>query len=131
VILVDTSVWVDYLRGRRTTATDLLRAAIGRGEELAITEPIAMELMAGADTPARVVALERLTTGLPVLGVEPALDFHAAAGMYLLARQSGRTVRSLVDCLVAAVAIRRDVVLLHDDRDYESLAAVTTLSTLP
>jgi predicted nucleic acid-binding protein len=127
VILVDTSAWVDYLRDRRTVAAKALIALIEHGDELATTEPVIMELLAGADTPARADALERLVNGLPLLGLDPRLDFRAAAGLYAAARREGRTVRSLVDCLIACVAIRHDVPLLHKDVDYDVISNISPL----
>lgn len=109
MILVDTSAWIDYLRAADTPAARELTALIERGADIGTTEPIIMELLAGADTPARADALERLTNGLPILSVDPRLDFRQASAVYLAVRRTGRTVRSLVDCLIAAVALRRDV----------------------
>ena len=127
MILVDTLAWVDYLRDRRTVAARALTGLIEQGAELATTEPVIMELLAGGDTPARAEALERLTNGLPLLGMDPRLDFRAAAGLYVAARREGRTIRSLVDCLIACVAIRHDVPLLHKDADYDVIAAIFPL----
>lgn len=122
--LVDTSVWVEYLRGTGSPAAralaDLLR---DRPDDVAITEPVAMELLAGA-RPQSLASLELLVAGLPVVGVEPLLDFPAAAGAYRAARAGGATVRSLVDCLIAVVAVRHGVPLLHRDADFDVLAAV-------
>jgi predicted nucleic acid-binding protein len=131
VILVDTSAWVDYLRDRRTTAAKELTALIDQGGELASTEPVIMELLAGGDTPARAEALERLANGLPLLGVDPRLDFRAAAGLYVEAHRGGRMIRSLIDCLIACVAIRHDVELLHKDTDYDVIAQVSQLRIYP
>jgi predicted nucleic acid-binding protein len=127
VILVDTSAWVDYLRSRRTVVAKALTALIEQDAELATTEPVIMELLAGADTPARGEALERLTNGLPLLGLDPRLDFRAAAKLYAEARREGRTVRSLIDCLIASVAIRHDVRLLHKDVDYYVISKISPL----
>ena len=127
MILVDTSAWVDYLRNRRTVVAKALTALIEQDAELATTEPVIMELLAGADTPARGEALERLTNGLPLLGLDPRLDFRAAAQLYAEARREGRTVRSLIDCLIASVAIRHDVPLLHKDVDYDVISKISPL----
>jgi predicted nucleic acid-binding protein len=127
--LVDTSAWVDYLRDRRTAAAKALVALVEQGGELATTEPVILELLAGGDTPARADALERLVNGLPLLAIDPRLDFRAAAGLYAVARREGRTIRSLVDCLIACVAIRRDVPLLHKDADYDLIADISPLRT--
>jgi predicted nucleic acid-binding protein len=127
VILVDTSAWIDHLRAADTPVARSLRTLIEDDADLAITEPIAMELLAGADTPLRVDAIEKLTNGLPVLGVEPQLDFRQAAAVFLAVRRSGRTIRSLVDCLIAAVALRSDMPILHKDADFDAIAACLPL----
>lgn len=83
-----------------------------------------MELLAGARGPSGRAAIEQLVNGLPVLGLDPALDFHAAAAAFQAVRARGRTVRSLVDCLIAVTAVRHGVVLMHRDADYDVLAEV-------
>ncbi|MGH3430784.1 MAG: type II toxin-antitoxin system VapC family toxin [Terriglobales bacterium] len=127
MILVDTSAWIDYLRGTETVATRALTDLIQRGEDLVTTEPIIMELLAGADTSARAMAIEQLTNGLPLLSVDVRLDFRQASAIFLAVRRNGNTVRSLVDCLIAAVALRRDVAVLHRDSDYVAIAACLPL----
>jgi predicted nucleic acid-binding protein len=127
VILVDTSAWIDHLRAAETPVARRLRTLIENDADLATTEPIVMKLLAGADTPLRIDAIERLTNGLPVLGVEPRLDFRQAAAVFLAVRRSGRTVRSLVDCIIAAVALRTDVAILHKDADFDAIAACLPL----
>lgn len=72
-------------------------------------------------------SIERLTNGLPVLGVEPRLDFRQAAAVLPAVRRSRRTIRSLVDCLIAAVALRSDVPILHKDADFDVIAACLPL----
>ena len=125
VILVDTSVWVDYLRGEATPAAEALRQlVVDQPQDIATCEPIAMELLAGA-SPARLSSLERLVDGLACLDVEPSLDFRAAASIYRLVRASGHTVRALNDCLIAAIAARHEVMLLHKDADLERIQRVT------
>lgn len=122
MILVDTSAWIDHLRGLDNSVTRELSSLIKDGAELATTEPIIMELLTGADTPARADALDKLTNGLPLVGIDPRLDFRQAAAIHLAVRQQGKTVRSLVDCLIAAVAMRHEVPVLHKDSDYIAIA---------
>ena len=93
---------------------------------MATSEPISLELLAGA-TDRSLPQLERLVEGLAVLDVDPHIDFRTAAALSRASRARGRTVRSLMDCLIAAVAIRHDAVLVHRDRDFEALAAVSSL----
>ena len=124
LLLVDTSVWVEYLRGTGSgAALELRRLLTDRPDDVVTTEPVVMELLAGA-RPSTLPQLEQLVAGLPVLGVAPTLDFPAAAAAFRSARAGGRTVRSLVDCLVAVVAARHGVALLHRDADYDVLSQV-------
>lgn len=126
MILIDTSVWVDLLRGGHRPATRELERRLDEPAELACAEPIAMELLAGARGP-ELVRVERLVDGLVMLPVEPILDYREAARIYRLVRSDGHTVRSLQDCLIAAICIRHEVTLLDTDRDFERIAAVTPL----
>jgi len=126
VKLVDTSVWIDYLRGDDTSATAWLRTELRTADLPAITEPIVMELLAGASA-ASLPKLERLSDGLPVLSVVPELDYRDAAALYRAARRSGRTVRRLADCVIAAVALRTGATVVHKDVDFEVLADVVPL----
>jgi predicted nucleic acid-binding protein len=127
VLLVDTSAWISYLRGAPTRSTEELAALIERDADLATTEPVVMELLAGGDTPRRAEVIEQLVNGLPVLSVDPDVDFRSAATIFLAVRRTGRTPRSLVDCLIAATAVRHDVELLHADADFVAIAATWPL----
>lgn len=128
MILVDTSVWIEYLCNGDQATVARLEALIDAGEDVRITEPIIMELLAGADTPLRESRISQLVNGLPLVPLNPALDYRAAAQLYVLSRKNGHPIRSLNDCLIAAVAVRTDAHLLHRDRDFDFLAAITPLS---
>lgn len=123
--LVDTSAWVEYLRATGSAANlEVRRLLRAEPERVATTEPVVMELLAGASGHAVLEKLETLTSGLRQLPLEPAVDFHAAAAAHRSARAGGGTVRKLLDCLIAAVAVRTGAVLLHRDRDFDELARV-------
>jgi predicted nucleic acid-binding protein len=128
LLLVDSSVWIAHLRDVAPALSDSLAAALdsGSGQNVCVCEPIAMELLCapGAASAAQVA---RVVDGLPSLSVNPALDFRSASRLYRDARGRGLTVRSLVDCLIAAVAIRHDAVIVHRDRDFDHLAQVSPL----
>ena len=127
MILVDTSAWVEFLRDTDAAVVARLAALIEAGEELVITEPIVMELLAGATTQALERSVGSLVDGLVVLPVDARLDYRAAAQLYVASRRNGHPIRNLVDCLIAVVAIRRDVPVLHRDRDFEFIAAISPL----
>lgn len=131
MILLDTSVWVDYLRGAETPAThDVRRRLADSFDEIAICEPIAMELLAGAGTDHALDRLERLVNGLPSLAVEASTDFRDAAAIYRATRRAGSTVRSLTDCVIAAIVLRHAALLVHKDVDYETIGRVTDLQQI-
>lgn len=132
VLLVDTSAWVDYLRGADTGAARGLRVLLStRTAELATTEPIVMEILAGAKNDRSLRQLEALTNGLVLLSVDAHRDYHDAAAIFRAARRSGKTIRKLVNCLIAAVAIRNGATLVHKDSDFDAITAVAPLQLQP
>ena len=85
-----------------------------------------MEVLAGGRDGPHMEGLRRLLARAVMISIEPG-DFDHAATLYRLCRRRGETVRKLIDCLIAAVAIRADVPVLHNDSDYETLARHTAL----
>ncbi len=129
MLLVDSSVWIEDLRsiGQDTRSTRFGVLKRERADELAITEPVLIEVLAGA----RDLDLVRgRLSVLPLRRVDPNRDYEAAAVVYRVARGRGRTVRSLNDCLIAAVALRLDDVVVHRDEDFAVLADCVGLHTL-
>jgi predicted nucleic acid-binding protein len=125
MILVDTSVWIDFLRGSPTPQVGLLEGFL-EGEDLVGTAPIILqEVLQGADSPARFEQWRRKFAGLICyLPLDP-IDSHVeAARLYSACRQAGRTPRSGNDCLIARIALEHDLLLLEDDRDFKAIASV-------
>jgi len=130
VILVDTSVWVALLRDQDEPATTAVRAIVSAApQEVATTEQIVMELLAGVVRAEDHTKVEELLASLRLLRVDPARDYTDAAALYRGGRASGQTVRALADCLVAAIALRTGAELWHRDGDFEVLARVAGLRT--
>ena len=121
--LIDSSAWIEFLRATGSRANLAVRQLVQeRPHELAVTEPVVMELLAGAADERAFAQIEKLTSGLPLLSVDVVVDYRDAALAYRAVRARGATVRKLLDCLIAVVAIRTGAVLVHRDRDFDVLA---------
>ena len=118
MIIVDTTVWIDYLRGTRTAETDWLETNVTR-ERLALTDLILCEVLQGItmvrhfqSVHAELLKFEIFETGTVRLAVEAALNYRRL-------RAAGRTVRRTIDSLVATFCLLEGHSLLHHDRDYD------------
>lgn len=121
-MIVDTSAWVEYLRATGSAAHTTLRARIDSGSALATPAPAVMELLAGCRNEEGAELLRRLLARFEILEVEGLADFEDAALIQRVCRRSGDTVRSMVDCLIAAIALREGRPLLAVDGDYDCIA---------
>jgi predicted nucleic acid-binding protein len=124
VILIDTSAWVEFLRDTGSDVCNRVDALLD--QEIAICDAVRMEVLAGARDELGLQQLRRLLARASVIRTGPA-DYDAAAGHYRACRREGETVRKLIDCLIAAVAVRADVPVLHADADFDALARHTGL----
>jgi predicted nucleic acid-binding protein len=124
VILVDTSAWVEYDRATGSPVDERLAELIADGDEVAVTEPVTMEVVAGARSGEREHDLGRLLLRFDLLRFDPVVDFDAAARIYRACRQEGVTPRGLIDCMIASVAHRHGVALLARDADVNRIAGV-------
>lgn len=125
--LVDTSAWVEYLRATGSTTHRAVRRILDRDEPAHTTDVVVMEVLAGARDDEHLDRLRRLLARCEHVPVEGLDDFEAAAELYRLCRSAGETVRALTDCLIAVVALRASLPVLHADRDFDVLARHTGL----
>ena len=117
MILADTSAWVEYDRASGSVVHRRVAELIAGDVDLAVTEPVIMEVLAGARNPQRELDLRRLLLRFPLLRFDAASDFDSAARIYRRCRAAGITPRGMVDCMIAAVAWRHDASLLAQDVD--------------
>jgi hypothetical protein len=120
VILVDTTVWVDLFAGISSPHAELLEQSLAAGEDICTCGVIRTEVLQGirADQEYR-MTLARLDA-LLYLPIDRQ-TFIGAAELYRRLRHRGITIRKPVDCMIAAVAIHHDVMLLHNDRDFDPM----------
>jgi len=129
VVIVDTTVWIDYLRGARSPETDWLDQELDR-QRLALTDIIFCEVLQGLrdDDAAKQVEdlllrFEMFDTGGVDLAREDARNYRTL-------RRRGRTVRKTIDCLIATFCIREGHSLLHRDRDFDPFEKLLELSVV-
>jgi predicted nucleic acid-binding protein len=127
LILVDSSAWVEFFRATESPTHLRLRSVLQEGVELACTDVIVMEILAGARDEADRDRLRRLLYGLEFLAVDGPADYEQAAELYRLCRSGGEIPRKLTDCLIATVAIRNDAELLCEDADFLAIARYAPL----
>ena len=126
MILADTSAWVEFLRATGSEANVRLRDLLERNE-IATTDVVLMELLAGARDDSHRDGLRSLLARCQFTPTAGPSDYENAAELYRACRRAGHTVRALTDCLIASVAIRSDLALLHTDADFDTLARYTAL----
>jgi predicted nucleic acid-binding protein len=124
VILADTSAWVEYDRATGSAVDLRLTELIAADGPIAVTEPVVMEVLAGARSDAREADLRRLLLRFHLYRFDAVADFEGAARIYRRCRQAGITPRGLVDCMIAAVAWRYEATLLTCDVDLDRVARV-------
>jgi predicted nucleic acid-binding protein len=124
LILIDTSAWIEFLRDTGSPVCERVDHLLD--SRIATCDAARMEVLAGARDDAHAQQLARMLDRATLLPTEP-VDYEAAATLYRHCRSEGRTVRKLIDCLIAAVAIRASVPVLHRDADFTAIADGTEL----
>ena len=124
MILADTSAWVEYDRATGSAVDLRLSELIATDGPVAVTEPVIMEVLAGARSDAREADLRRLLLRFHLYRFDAVTDFEGAARIYRRCRQAGITPRGLVDCMIAAVAWRHQATLLACDADLDHVARI-------
>ena len=125
--LIDTSAWVEYCRATGSDVHHQVRQLLESEVRLYTTDVVMMEVLAGGRDETHAEQLRRLLGRCEFMATEGLGDFERAAGVYRRCRRAGETVRALNDCLIAAVAMRGNVEVLHADRDFEAIARHTEL----
>ena len=129
-MIADTSAWIEFLRATGSPAHRRLRQEIEAGTSLLVPELVVMELLAGAPDAVAARRLRTLLHTFEVCPMAPLVDTERGAALQRRCRAAGRTVRSMVDCMIASMAIRLREPVLHVDRDFDVLAALTELDVV-
>jgi predicted nucleic acid-binding protein len=129
MILVDSSVWIDYFNGRRTWQTDLLDSLLSN-VPIIIGDVILVEVLQGFSAADDFEAAKAYLSVLPfrsIGGYEVALQ---SAQNYRILRKKGITVRKTIDIIIGTFCISEGITLLHNDRDFEPMVSHLSLKVL-
>jgi predicted nucleic acid-binding protein len=126
VVLVDTSVWIEIFRKGAPAVFD----KVVDFDDVVTCLPVIQEVLQGFRDERAFARARDAMHALPIVDAPlPAAAFDRAADLYRSARRAGLTVRSGVDCLIAASAVRHHLTVLHVDRDFDTLARISTLDS--
>ena len=128
-ILVDTSVWIDFFRGTSSRETFIFKACLQRRDPIFITGIIAQEILQGVRGDSQHQSILDYLLLFPKIEGDFA-DYLEAANIYRSLRKRGLTIRSPIDCLIAALAIKHTVSLLHKDSDFALISQQFPLVTV-
>jgi len=128
MILVDTSVLIDFLKGRKREGSKRFEAILKQDIPFGITSFILQEVLQGAASEDEYQLLKRYLEVQRFYHLtDPVESYAKAAQIYRDCRKKGVTVRSAIDCLVAETALEHNLFLLHQDTDFDSMAKVIPL----
>ncbi|HDZ61786.1 MAG TPA: PIN domain nuclease [Nitrospirae bacterium] len=129
MILVDSSVWIDYFNGKKTSKTDWLDSALGI-KPIIIGDLILAEVLQGFQNEKNFKTAKRLLLNFPfmdMVGQELAIK---SAENYRILRKKGITVRKTIDVMIGTFCINHQIPLLHDDRDFDPMEIYLKLKTV-
>ena len=129
MVLIDTTVWVDFFAGRQLPHVSVLERLINDRDDICVCGIILTEVLQGIRKESEFQKIKELFTTMIFLPM-PYSVFLGAAQIYRALRRKGITIRNAVDCMIASVAIENDVMLLHNDKDFTSIERQSRLKVL-
>jgi len=117
MVLVDTTVWIDFFTGKPTTQVEILELLISEGQDICVCGLILTEVLQGVRKEKQYKKIKTYFGNLLFLPMTQAMHLHSAE-IYRSLRKKGITIRKPIDCMIASVAITHKVQLLHNDKDF-------------
>ncbi|CAN5431822.1 PIN domain nuclease [soil metagenome] len=130
MILIDTSVWIDYFNGYPSFEKEQLMLFISTNQAIVLPGLVLTEILLGLKTDAEAARISNLLDAFIVAPECDQQDHKEAARIYRLCRQKGFTIRSTIDCLIAQLCLRHNYILLSKDKDFQVIAKCTPLQLL-
>jgi len=127
LILVDSSVWIDFFRGANSPQRQTLHRLIESEADISITEIIMTEILQGIKQEKDFQTTKKYLLEFPIYSPGGLKTYLEAVGIYRECRKKGKTIRTTIDCIIAAICLEHDLTLLHKDSDFDYIAACTGL----
>ena len=129
MVMVDTTVWVDFFHARPLSHVEMLESMLANGDDICICGIVLTEVLQGIRRDAEFRSTRNLFSHLLFVPMQYT-TFVEAAEIYRHLRQNGITIRKTVDCMIAAAAIENGISLLHNDRDFDFIRDYSGLKTI-
>ncbi len=127
MIVVDTSVWIDFFNQINNHQSLLLQNLLIEEEEIYLTELIIAEVLQGIKSEEFFKKIKDNLLLFPVLFPQPVTTYIHASQIYRICRKNGHTIRKTIDCVIASICIENHATLLHKDSDFDQIALCTNL----
>lgn len=123
--LVDTSVWIDYIKGVDCEHVAFLDTLLKNPLAVGLNDLIVMEILQGTKDQKTFEQFREYFSGQKIYRFSDLIESHvAAAQIFFDCRRKGVTVRSSIDCLIVQCAIEHDLILLHNDKDFKQMGGI-------
>ena len=126
MILVDTSVFIDLFAGKHSKLTDILFKSIDNSDDICTCGLIITEILQGIRSDKEYDRIKNILSGLIYLPITKNMFIHASS-IYRTIRKNGKTIRGPTDCIIASICLEHEVDLLHNDKDFNTIAQYTSL----
>jgi len=127
LILIDTSAFIEFLNKTGSPFDREIESLINNNEDTAIADIVLTEVLQGIKDDKNYVEVKQALLSFSVYSLKGIDSFIAAADLYRKCRKTGHTIRNTVDLLIAQIALENDLIVLHNDRDFDTLANICKL----
>jgi predicted nucleic acid-binding protein len=127
LVLIDTSAFIEFLNHTGSPFDREIERLIVNDEDVAITDIVLTEILQGIRDDKEYNEVKKSLLSFPIYSLKSHDSYIAAAELYRKCRKKGITLRSTVDLLIAQIAIENDLLLLHNDKDFDSIARISSL----
>lgn len=127
MILIDTSAFIEFLNKTGSPFDREIESLISKDKVTAIADIVLTEVLQGIKNDKDYAEVKKSLLSFPVYSLKGVDSFIAAADLYRKCRKKGLTIRNTIDLLIVQVAIENDLILLHNDKDFDTLAGMCNL----